>query len=123
MTNELPPDNRIPQPRDRIRIEDLVIAPYPDRYRVRITIKVTPFQERPNLLLVARSDTSGQIVGELDIIATMHTTMEFTLHIRNVDDPAGQYTLTADLFFDTRNPPQDRCAAPFTIPGAEDVPE
>ena len=34
--------------------------------------------------------------------------MEFTLHIRGIDDPTGDYTLTAILFYENKNPPQDQ---------------
>ena len=109
--------NHVPKPKDEIKIEDLTATLYPDRFRVYIEIKVTPFQERPNLILVARDDT-GKIVSELDIIATMHANMEFTMHIRNVSDPAGDYTLSAELFYETKNPPQDSREITFTIPTA-----
>lgn len=111
------PSNEIPRPPDEITIEELDIHPYPDRFRVRVHIRVTPFTERPNLLLVARRD-DGVIVSELNIIETMHYDMEFTLHIRHVEDPAGEYTLSAELFYKTRNPPQDHHAETFIIPDA-----
>ena len=110
--------NEVPQPRDKVRIEELIVTPYPDRFRVQIVLKITPFQERPNLILSAH-DERDKLVGELDIIETMHVDMEFTLHIRNVDDPAGMYTLTADLFYETRNPPQDQQIVVFTIPDVD----
>lgn len=112
------PTDSPPQPKDQIRIEDLIITPYRDRFRVHLHIRVTPFLERPNLLLVAR-DVNNRIVSELNIIETMHHDMEFTMHLRGLSDPAGQYTLLADLFYETRNPPQDRRSVPFTIPAAE----
>lgn len=112
------PSDKVPQPRDAIRIESLEITPYPDRFRVHIHLVVTPFRERPNLLLVAHND-QDRIVSELNIIETMHHDMEFTLHIRGVDDPAGVYTLTADLFYETRNPPQDQRIESFIIPEME----
>ena len=111
--------DHIPQPKDKIRIETLEALSYPDRFRVFINIKVTPFQERPNLLLLAKT-TGGKIVGELSIIETMHANREFTMHIRNVDDPAGDYTLNAELFYETRNPAQDQQTVVFTIPEAEE---
>jgi hypothetical protein len=55
-------------------------------------------------------------VAELSIIETMHADMEFTLHIRNVGDPAGTYTLTVELFYETRTPPQDRRVKQFVVP-------
>lgn len=109
------PSDKIPRPKDEIRIEEVVITPYPDRFRVHIHIQVTPFQERPNLLIVAHNE-EDRIVSELNVIETMHHDMEFTLHIRNVQDPAGLYTLTADLFYETRNPPQDRRVETFLVP-------
>jgi len=105
------------QPRDQVKIEALEITPYPDRFRIHIHIKVTPFQEKPNLLLVAH-DEEDRIVSELSIIETMHHDMEFTMHLRGLDDPAGVYTLNADLFYETRKPPQDRKLETFTVPEA-----
>ena len=104
-----------PQPKERIVIEELKATPYPDRFRVYIEVNVTPFQERPNLILVLKNK-DGKTIGELNIIATMHAKMDFTMHIRNVDDPAGTYTLTAELFYETRNPPQDTAQFTFEIP-------
>jgi hypothetical protein len=46
--------------------------------------------------------------------------MEFTRHIRHVDDPAGDYMLEAELFYETRNPPQDTASVNFTIPEADE---
>ena len=111
--------NQVPKPKDLIRIESVKAAPYADRFRVYTEIKVTPFLERPNLILVLR-DAAGNIVSELNVIATMHTEMEFTIHIRNVDDPAGEYTLEVELFYETRNPPQDVARFAFTIPNDDE---
>ncbi len=107
--------DQAPQPKDRIRFEELEIVIYPDRFRVFIHLRVTLFQERPNLLLVART-SNGRIAAELDIIETMHHDMEFTMHLRGSDDPAGDYILTADVFYESRNPPQDRRLVSFTVP-------
>ena len=106
-------------PRGEIRIEQIEIMPYPDRFRVYVHLVVTPFQERPNLLLAAH-DENDRLVSELNIIETMHHDMEFTMHLRGVEDPAGLYTLTADLFYETRQPPQDHRIETFSIPEADD---
>lgn len=112
--------DQVPQPQEKVRIEDLKATPYPDRFRVYIEINVTPFLERPNLILALRNQ-DDVIVGELNIIETMHAKMEFTLHVRGVDDPAGDYTLQAELFYENKNPPQDRRELSFSIPEADDV--
>lgn len=94
--------------------------PYPDRYRVFVEINVTPFRDRPNLILALR-DLDGRIITELSIIETMHAAMEFTMHLRNLTtpDPSGEYTLTVDLFYETRNPPQDQRVVTVEIPPAD----
>jgi len=110
--------DQVPKPKNEIKIESVKCQPYPDRFRVFIEIKVTPFQERPNLILAARN-TEGRIVGELNIIETMHANMEFTMHIRNMSDPAGDYTLDVELFYESKNPPQDQHKVNFSIPQEE----
>lgn len=116
--------DQVPQPKDKIRIEQVRAMPYPDRYRVFVEINVTPFRDRPNLILALR-DLEGRIVTELSIIETMHAAMEFTMHLRNLPtpDPAGEYTLTVDLFYETKNPPQDQRIVTVEIPSADAVPD
>jgi hypothetical protein len=111
------PTDEVPQTRENVRIEQIEIQPYPDRRRIFIHLKVTAFLERPNLLIVAH-DMDDNIVSELDIIETMHHDMEFTMHLRNLatPDPAGIYSLSVDLFYETRNPPIDRQVESFEIP-------
>jgi hypothetical protein len=110
--------DKVPQPKDQIRIEHLRALPYPDRFRVFIEIHVTPFRERPNLLLVLRN-LEGKLIAELNVIETMHSEMEFTMHVRGVADPAGEYILAADLFYENRNPPQDHREVTVMIPPDE----
>lgn len=109
-----------PKPKDEIKIEEIEIAVYPDRFRIFLHIRVTPFLERPNLLLSAR-DANGRVVAELNIIETMHNDMEFTMHLRGLTDTTGTYTLTADLFYESRNPPQDRRMETFVVPSADEA--
>lgn len=109
-------NGRVPQPKHKIKLEDLKAELYADRRRVWVQIKVTPFQERPNLILAMRRKSDDHIVSELSIIETMHWDMEFTMHIRGADDPAGEYTVTVDLFYETKNPPQDQQTISFEIP-------
>ena len=107
--------NLVPQPRHKIRIESFAASPYPDRFRVKVNLKLTPFQERPNLVITARR-SDGVQVSDLDVIATMHFDNEFTMHIRGLDEPSGDYTLAAELYYETRDPPQDKCEISFIVP-------
>lgn len=104
-----------PQPKDKVKINELTAFVHPDRRRIRIGIKVTPFQERPNLLITLRR-ADGQLIDDVTVIETMHFDNEFTMHLRGADDPAGAYTVTVDLFYETRNPPQDQETISFDIP-------
>lgn len=109
----------IPQPRENVKIELLEVLPYRDRFRVFVHIRVTPFLERPNLLLSVR-DADDKLVSEQTVIETMHADMEFTLHLRGISEPAGVYTMTVELFFETRNPPHDQQVEAFIIPEADE---
>lgn len=104
-----------PQPREDVKIERVDIAPYPEGTRIHVEVGVTPFRERPNLLL-AIHDEDDQLVSELNIIETMHFNMEFTMHLRGVENPEGAYSLTVELFYENRNPPQDQVVEGFTVP-------
>ena len=104
-----------PQPKSKVKIEDFRVAVYSDRFRVKVNLKLTPFLERPNLAISAfRAD--GLQVSDLDVIATMHYDNEFTMHIRGLDEPRGDYTLKAELYYESRDPPQDARQINFTIP-------
>lgn len=91
----------IPKPPDEVKIELLELEPYPDKWRVKLRVNVTPFQIRPNLEIVLRrvDEGSERPVANLSIIETMHPRMEFTMHIRGVADPVGEYRLTANLYY------------------------
>ncbi len=104
----------VPQPRDKIKIERLETQPYPDGWRVKVIVEVTPFQERPNLEIRLTAE-GGQIVSELSVIETMHRHMEFTIHIRGVTSPAGRYVANVELYYGDRDHPQDHREASFTV--------
>ena len=107
--------NLAPQPRHKIKIEQLTVSPYADRFRVKVNLRLTPFQERPNLLITAQHSGGAQVC-DLDVIATMHYDNEFTLHIRGLDEPEGRYALAVELYYESRDPPQDRRQVDFVIP-------
>jgi hypothetical protein len=104
----------VPQPKDKIKIEKLEAKPYPDGWRVKVVVEVTPFQVRPNLEIRVKT-AEGRVVSELSVIETMHRHMEFTIHIRGVSSPVGAYAAEVDLFYDTPTAPQDQRSFPFSI--------
>jgi len=104
----------IPQPREKVKLELLSAEPLADRWRVKINIHVTPFIERPNLAVVLLRE-DGVVVGEMSIIETMHNKMEFTLHIRYVEDPAGDFRLKVRLYYENILEPADESQTAFHI--------
>ncbi len=107
----------VPQPRDKIKIERFEAKPYPDGWRIRIILEVTPFQERPSLEIrvQATEKENRRRVAELSVVETMTRHMEFTVHIRGVPSPVGQYVAEADLYYENLDAPQDRRAVLFTV--------
>lgn len=106
--------NKVPKPKEEVKIEEISAEPYPDGFRVRVSVKLTPFRERPNLLLVLKQ-ADGTLINELNIIETMHYDSEYVIHIRRKENPVGDYVLEAELFYETRQPPQDRASFAFSI--------
>ena len=71
-------EHEAPLPKEEMRILNVRATAYPDRQRLRVAVEVSPFLERPNLLLLVH-DEHDEVVGEASVIATMHANMEFTL--------------------------------------------
>ena len=102
-------------PRDQVKITQVTATPYPDGRRVNVQIEITPFRERPNLEIAIRSndgdnnsENSGKkTVASASVIAIMTFRVDFNLHLRGVDDPAGQYTVSVALYYEDTQSPQD----------------
>ena len=78
------------------RITFLTAEPYPDGYRLRVNIEITPFQKRPHLEVVL-NDADNEEVASTSIVEPMGWKLEFTMHIRGeLNNP---YTLAAKLFY------------------------
>ena len=87
-----------PLPPEQVRFRDVLIQPYPDRDRVKLTFEVTPFQSAPNLALEI-FDQAGRVVTSLVVIGAHAKTLELTAHLRS-KDPADQYQLEAKLSYE-----------------------
>jgi len=106
----------IPQPPAHVKIERLAATPYPDGWRVRLGVDVTPFQERPNLEITVQAVDGRPVTPiSLSVIETMHHSMEFTVHIRGVTNPAGDYIAHAALYYGSLDQPQAHAETPFSI--------
>ena len=66
---------------EETRITSLTAEPYPDGYRLRVNIEITPFQKRPHIE-VTLNDADGKEIASSSIIEPMSWKLEFTMHIR-----------------------------------------
>ena len=92
--------SEIPLPPSEVRIRELSAEPWRDNQRVRIYLEVDPFQQRPNAD-VTITNPQDEEVTNVSIIESISRKMEFTMHLRS-GNPAGQYTVTAVLFYTER---------------------
>ena len=91
-----PEDNLQRMTPEETRITSLSAEPYPDGYRLRVNIEVTPFQKRP-YIEVTLNDADGEEVASSSIVEPLSWKLEFTMHIRGeLNNP---YTVEAKLFY------------------------
>ena len=102
-----PEDNLNRMTPEETRIASLSAEPYPDGYRVRVNIQITPFQKRPHIEVTLK-DADGDEIGSTTIVEPMSWKLEFTMHIRGeLNNP---YTLDAKLYY-----PEGPSAEPQTF--------
>ena len=81
---------------EETKILSLSAKPYPDGYRLRVNMEVTPFQKRPHIEATL-TDANGDEIASTSLIEPMSWKLEFTMHIRGeLNNP---YTLEAKLFY------------------------
>ena len=103
-----------PLPREEVRIEHIRAEPYPDGRRVRVTVALTPFSEKPNLSLTI-SDAKGDTVAEAELLEIITPATELTMHLSHARAEE-DYTLHAELYYDNSDP-QDERRSTFTSIG------
>lgn len=97
----LPQANTDPGASDRAtpeetKITQLSAQPYPDGYRLRVDMEITPFQKRPYIEVTLR-DADDDEVASTNIVEPLSWKIEFTMHIRGeLNNP---YTLSARLYY------------------------
>ena len=92
----LPEDHLQRMTPEETRITSLTAQPYPDGYRLRVNLEMTPFQKRPHLEVMLK-DSDGDEVASTSIVEPMSWKIEFTMHIRG--ELKNPYTLQAQLFY------------------------
>jgi hypothetical protein len=92
-----PEDNLNRMTPEETRITSLKAEAYPDGYRVRCNLEITPYQKRPHIE-VALSDSNGDEIASTSIVEPMSWKLEFTMHLRD-DELKNPYTLEAKLYY------------------------
>ena len=83
----------LPMPPAQTRICALSAEPWTDGRRVAVDVEITPFQQRPDLL-VSICDADGSEVASVAAMQIRQTQVGFTMHLR-LPDTSGQYRVTA----------------------------
>ena len=102
-----------PLPPDEIAFREFVVEPLTDGRRVRLSLSITPFQQRPSIE-VEILDPGQQQVSLTSIVEATEASMSLTMHIRG-DARTGEYTALARLYYPP-HPPVDQVRAAFLLP-------
>ena len=82
---------------EETKLNSLTAQPYPDGYRLRVNIEITPFQKRPYIEVILNVST-GSEVASTSIVEPLSWKLEFTMHIRG-EELHNPYTLNARLYY------------------------
>jgi len=85
-------------PPAEVHLLDLHADSDPDGKRLRVTLELTPFQQRP-IIELDLTDSTGNKVASASIIEPLGWKLELTLHIRKAGPTYGKYTLAASLSY------------------------
>lgn len=92
----LPEDNLTRAVPEETKISSLTAQPYPDGYRLRVNMEITPFQKRPYIEVIL-TDSDGGEVASTSIVEPLSWKLEFTMHIRG--ELQNPYTVSARLYY------------------------
>ena len=100
--------NEIRVPPEEVRLQKVQITPQTDGSRVKFHLELTPFQKRPNIS-VTITTPSGKQVAQSDILETMLSKLEFTMHLRQAK-PSGEYTAKILVYYQKLPQPSEESA-------------
>ena len=102
-----------PQSPENIRIRNVKLELYPDRRRVKVGIRLTPFIDPPNIDINVQ-DASENLVANATIIGASEPELDLTLHLRG-EVGVGEYTFHLTLGYQ-ENESIDRSELTLQIP-------
>ena len=116
----LPEDNLTRAVPEETHITSLSAEAWPDGFRLRVNLEVTPFQKRP-YIEVTLNDADGEEVASTSIVEPLSWKLEFTMHIRGeLNNP---YTLNARLYYPDDGPSDPPRQFSFDVKPPQDSPE
>jgi hypothetical protein len=104
-----PDEIRVPP--DEVRLKKVEITPYMDGSRIKLQLELTPFMKRPNIS-VTITTPSGEQVAHSDILETMLSKLELTMHIRQAKT-TGEFTTEISVYYQKLPQPND---SPAEVP-------
>ncbi|MGZ6346996.1 MAG: hypothetical protein ACXWNC_05460 [Anaerolineales bacterium] len=100
-----------------IRLLNLHAEPYANGKRVKVSLDITPFQQKPYLDL-SLTDSTGKVLATTSIVEPVSWNLELNLHIRNSStSPSGECKLSVVLSYPDLGE-VDRRVLKFEIPSA-----
>ena len=105
---------------EETKLNSLTAQPYPDGYRLRVNIEITPFQKRPYIEVIL-NDSTGSEVASTSIVEPLSWKLEFTMHIRG-EELHNPYTLNARLYYPD-GPSQESLTFSFDVEPPPVTPE
>ena len=111
-----PDPNDPPLPPDEVRLRELRAEPWPDGSRIKVFLKLTPFEKRPSAEIVLIGP-DGQEAARTSILEAFNRKLELNLHIK-AGAPAGAYTLQVTVYYQhlpTADQPEANLPEPLVV--------
>jgi hypothetical protein len=89
--------NVVRLPPEEVRLREVQITPDANSGRVKIHLKLTPFQKRPDICVTITS-ASGKEAARTTILETMLTKLEITMHLRE-PNPGSEYAVETIVYY------------------------
>ena len=89
--------NEVRLPPEYVRLRNVQVITHPKGDRARVRVELTPFSKRPNVR-VSITDEAGKAIAQTDILETMQSNLEFTMHLRGAEI-GREYTVEAQVYY------------------------
>lgn len=102
----------IPVPPADVRIRGIAVEPLADSRRVRVSVRLTPFLERPTIELAILAP-DGETVSRTTVVEADQPEVDLTMHLRSAPTE-GRYVMRGSLAYGSE-PAQDVRETHFSL--------